>query len=278
MLIYIADTGLLAGAENIHPWLQGITCEPDSHPWLRGVTSDVDPLPAAARVDGEDIQPIEPYTGHGTFVAGVARCMAPQADIIVGNVFDVTGSALETDFVFKLDKALSLGADIFLLSIQAPTRNDVALLSLQGWMKRLQDYQGVACVVPAGNSGTRRPCWPAAFPQMISVGALAADSRTRAEFSNYGGWVDVYAPGRDLVNAYATGTYTYHADPYKGEAKKFYGMARWSGTSFSAPIVAGLIAARMSQSGQSARQAADAVLAEARAQAIPGVGPALLPR
>jgi len=275
VLIYIADTGVLQDAEDSHSWLQGVASKGSGYPWLRGIKSDVDPLPATARVGGQDIQPIDPYDGHGTFVAGVARCMAPQADIIVGNIFDAAGSALESDFVFKLDEALNLGVDIFVLSIASPTRNDVPLLSLQGWMERLQDYQGVVCVAPAGNSGTRRPCWPGAFPNIISVGALTADLRTRAEFSNYGSWVDVYAQGRDLINAYATGTYTYKVAPYTGQQNKFYGMARWSGTSFSTPIVAGLIAARMSQSGQSAQQAAEAVLAQARAQALPGVGPAV---
>jgi subtilisin family serine protease len=112
---------------------------------------------------------------------------------------------------------------------------------------------------------------------VISVGALGGDWRGRANFSNFGSWVDVYAPGRDLINAYATGTYTCHVDPYTDDVRKFYGMAKWSGTSFSTPIVTGLIASRMSRTGEGARQAAAALLAEARAQAIPGVGPVLLP-
>jgi hypothetical protein len=41
--------------------------------------------------------------------------------------------------------------------------------------------------------------------------------------------------------------------------------------------VTGLIAARMARYGESAREAADALLAKARAQTIPGVGPVLFP-
>jgi len=261
VLIYMDDTGLLKDAAS-------------DHPWLTGVRGDLDPLPS---VDSSGAQPIPPYTGHGTFVAGVARCMAPAADILVTDVFSTAGSELESKWIRRLEAALGLGVDIFHLTIAAHSRHDFPLIAFREWLKHLREHGGAVCVVAAGNNGSRRPSWPAAFTDVIAVGALGGDWRGRANFSNFGPWVDVYAPGRDLVNAYATGTYTCHVDPYTNEVRKFYGMAKWSGTSFSTPIVTGLIASRMSRTGETARQAAAALLAEARAQAIPGVGPVLLP-
>jgi subtilisin family serine protease len=193
------------------------------------------------------------------------------------NAFAIAGSALESDVVERLVAALGLGVDIFHLTIAAPSRGDLPIIAFEAWLKLLRQYKGVVCVVAAGNSGSRRPSWPAAFSEVVSVGALAGDWRSRATFSNFGGWVDVYAPGRSLVNAYASGTYTCHVEPYQGQVRTFYGMAKWSGTSFSTPIVTGLIAARMSRTGENGQQAAAALLAEARSRAIPGVGAILLP-
>jgi subtilisin family serine protease len=261
VLVYMDDTGLLKDAAA-------------THPWLTGVQGDEDPLPP---VDSSGAQPIPPYTGHGTFVVGVARCIAPAADIIVTNVFSTAGSELESNWISRLEAALSLGVDIFHLTIAAHSRHDFPLIAFREWLNHLHEHGGAICVVAAGNDGSRRPSWPAAFSDVIAVGALGGDWRGRANFSNFGSWVDVYAPGRDLINAYATGTYKCHVDPYTDDERKFYGMAKWSGTSFSTPIVTGLIASRMSRSGETARQAAAALLAEARAQAIPGVGPVLLP-
>ncbi len=269
VLVYVADTGLLADADKEHSWLKGVRP-------VAGQGWDPN-LQAGGNFPGGTY--IGPYAGHGTFVAGVIRCVAPQADVIVSNVFAVGGSALESDFVKDLRQALKLGVDVFNLSVSAPSKNDLPLLAFEKWLALVAQFKGVVSVVAAGNSGVRSPSWPASFAEVVSVGALTADGRDRADFSNHGGWVDVYAPGRDLINAYATGVYQYKDEPYKGGPDgKFFGMARWSGTSFSTPIVTGLIAARMSRTGENGLEAAAALLLLAQSQAIPGVGAVLGPR
>lgn len=272
VVIYLGDTGLLEGADMAHGWLSGVQRAPKAA--VGGALQDWDTPPAMA--NGTLTIP-SPYTGHGTFVAGVARCMAPDVTIYVADIFKIAGSALESHMARKLTEALGLDVDIFHLTIAATTRKDIHLIAFEAWLGRLHQSKGVVCVAAAGNNSSKRRCWPAAFPEVISVGALATDWRSRAGFSNFGRWVDVYAPGTNLINAYTEGVYHCTVSPYQGTDRTFDGLAQWSGTSFSTPIVTGLIAARMSWTGESASEAVASLLGVARAQAVPHTGPILLP-
>ena len=124
-------------------------------------------------------------------------------------------------------------------------------------------------VASAGNDATSRPCYPAAFaaPELTpaatrgrvpvsAVGALNPDG-TVAMFSNDGPWVRYLRQGAGLVSTVPTDLdgsleATSTLVTSRGEVRSTIdpddfssGFAVWSGTSFSAPLFAGQLAARL---------------------------------
>jgi subtilisin family serine protease len=256
-LVAVVDGGLVEEAAVAHPWMSGVTGEPD-----------LLALPG---------KPIEPYAGHGTFCASIVAAMAPRADVRVARGLKEAGAAYESDVVTELLAALNWAPDVISLSAGTHTWKHAGLLSFKVFVDGpLRAHEGTVLVAAAGNDGADWKFSPAEMEPVIGVGALGPPGDARAWFSNYGDWVKVYAPGQDLVHAFAYGSYTYK-EHNVGQTAVFDGMATWSGTSFSTPIVAGLIAARMSGTGESAREAGHSLLKLARAQALPGVGPVLHP-
>jgi subtilisin family serine protease len=108
---------------------------------------------------------------------------------------------------------------------------------------------------------------------VVSVGAvdLRGGATRLAAFSNYGWWVDVYAPGVEIHSTYLNAVWKLPTD---STATPIHGYAWWSGTSFASPQIASLIVKELPKAG-SARRAALAVLS--RANWEPGLGPVLIP-
>jgi subtilisin family serine protease len=259
--VSVVDTGLISGASAWAPWIGGVEAD---------TQADVE--------DPDRIRPgfADPYAGHGTFVAGVVRCLAPAAQVVVEREIEVSGFVRESSLIRQVHDALSRSPDVISMSAGGYTRENVPSLAFQAlWEERLSQIGGVAFVAAAGNDGRTAPFWPAAFPWCVGVGSMSRDGQRRSWFSNHGAWVDVYAPGEDIVNAYAR--LKYMTVPGGEVRDTSAGIVKWSGTSFSTPIVTGLVAARMSRTGENARQAATELLAAARAQFRPSVGPRLFP-
>lgn len=209
---------------------------------------------------------IHEYAGHGTFVAGVISCVAPETRIDVEAALPYGGAVFESDIVDQIQDALEENKpQIISISAGTHTRDNHELLSfvLLAQNNEFDKNDDIVIVAAAGNDSSSDPFYPAAlskdYPWVVSVGSVDPDKKV-SDFSNYGkDWVSVYARGRDLVNAFPTGTYKCYEPPNVGKIRKFNGLARWSGTSFSTPIVTGLIAAEMRDNGLTARQAWDVV-------------------
>ncbi len=267
--VSVVDTGLLSGASAWAPWLEGV--RPDTGADIE----DPDQIKINA-MEHEIVGFADPYAGHGTFISGVIRCVAPASNVVVERILGVAGFARESRLTQQIHDALARSPDIISMSAGCYTRKNVPSLAFQTlWEERLSQLGGIVLVAAAGNQAATTPFWPAAFPWCVGAGSMTRDGQRRSWFSNHGAWVDVYAPGEEIVNAYARMKYKTIVDGDVRDTSA--GIVEWSGTSFSTPIVTGLIAARMSRTGENARQAADALLAAARSQFRPGVGPRLFP-
>jgi len=98
----------------------------------------------------------------------------------------------------------------------------------------------VAIVAAAGNDQAAQLTWPAAYSGVVSVGAVDAVGK-QAIFSNSGPQLQLTAPGYAIATAGAGGS-----------------RVSFSGTSASAPVASGAIAALLSTTpGLNALQAAD---------------------
>jgi hypothetical protein len=209
--------------------------------------------------------------GHGTFIDGILMRLAPMVPIRQVKVLDPTG--VTDDATVALAITQQADVPVLNLSLGGYTQDDMPPVASGQALSRLTDT--VVVVAAAGNNGSPEPFWPAAFKSVVAVGALdtSKNQRKRATFSNYGHWVDIYAPGVSVYSTYLKGTW--EVPPPNPRSWQINGYATWDGTSFAAPQVAAAIADTMRQSHIGARQAAHVVLGAA--PWLAGVGPTYIP-
>jgi hypothetical protein len=232
--LLVLDTGLLAENAPTRPWMVKVSGPPEP--------------PAPSDMDLFDC--------HGLFVAGVAAGAIPKGAVRVVDVFDDSGAVDDFQLGQVMAAELAASPDVRVLNfsggIYAPP-NAVP----QTLKAAIQAKPGVLFVAAAGNlpaGGQSGPYYPAAFgtagcPNVVGVGAADAQG-TPAGFSNADPTsAHVWAHGAGVVNAFKPGTVHVPPLPDAVIAANPPRTAKWSGTSFAAPLVAGMMARYMATAG-----------------------------
>ncbi|MDR6225346.1 S8 family peptidase [Desmospora profundinema] len=194
--------------------------------------------------------------GHGTHCAGIAAAatdngigiagMAPDVTIYAVRVLDANGSGSYDAIAKGIIDAADAGSDVISMSLGGSQGSRT--------LEEAVNYaheQGSVVVAAAGNSSTNAPSYPAYYENAIAVAATDENDRL-ANFSNYGDWVDVAAPGVNILS-------TMPNNQYQNQ----------SGTSMATPYVAGLAGLIASQ-GKSGDEIREAI--ESSADKIDGTG------
>jgi serine protease AprX len=204
--------------------------------------------------------------GHGTFVAGIAAGQAagysgaaPGANIVALDVLDDTGAGTESDVISACDwiykNAAKYNIRVANFSLLAGTNASFMYDPLDQAIEKLW-LSGVVVVTAAGNFASNGqasgiPYAPANDPFAITVGAadisgtVSTTDDFNAPWSAYGYTPDGFlkpelgAPGRYMNGAVPTAATMYTQHPDRVVAPGYMWM---SGTSFSAPVVAGIAA------------------------------------
>ena len=221
----------------------------DANPWLTGgfIAAAADMLPAHSAA------PVPFAAGHATFIAGILLRQAPAAVVISRSALGEDGTADSWTVAKAIADLAGSGAQIINLSFGCYTDDGQPPLVLEAALASLSPETVV--VAAAGNHGEidggDRPVWPAAFEDVIAVGALVDEGNGgRAKFTPKVQWLDAMAKGVGVVSTYLSRPVTEVPEADGGS-----GFAAWSGTSFAAAAVSGALASRVEPGHRSARLA-----------------------
>lgn len=172
-----------------------------SHPDLAGQT-----------VRGADFTGEGPgdRNGHGTAMAGIVAALnnqigyvgvAPGAQPVEVKVATAFGSLEESWVADAIRWAADNNCRVISMSFGGSMRTRVLEEAVNYAWNR-----GAVLVGAAGNSGVNEPEYPSAFPNVICV-AGTDENDYRWSGSNYGNWVDISAPARQIPLLWAGGRY-----------------------------------------------------------------------
>ena len=197
---------------------------------LSGMTGDIDNsriLPGKNCVGGTGV---DDTLGHGTFVAGIIGATKDNGVGIAGIAPGVTIVPIkcyatdQTDFAAQA-AGIYAAVDEYHCDILNISAGDPEIVpEVEAAIRHALD-EGVIVVAAAGNSGNKDLLYPASYDGVISVSNVGRDLMLSAT-SNKNDHVWVTAPGREIVSL--------------GRLPLTVKMG--SGTSFSAPAVAGVAA------------------------------------
>ncbi|SDX32868.1 thermitase [Marininema mesophilum] len=194
--------------------------------------------------------------GHGTHVSGTVAALtdngvgvagvAPNVKVLAVRVLDENGSGTNEGVAKGITYAADQGAKVISLSLGGSSPSKTLEDSVNyAWNK------GAVVVCAAGNSGNTSPNYPAYYEKAIAVAATNADDK-KASFSTYGTWVDVAAPGENIISTVLGGGYD-----------------KYSGTSMATPHASG-VAALLASQGRSNTEIRSTL--ESTADKITGTG------
>ncbi len=208
----VIDTGVDA----THPGLDGRVL-PTGYNFVDGNT-DCDDVASGADTDGDGVP--DELTGHGTFMAGIIAVVAPDAAILPVRVLDSDGSSDLFRVVQGIYFAIDAGVDVINLSLDTRSHNHILRDAVDAAREA-----GIVVVASVGNEDRHVPVpLPAGHDTVIGVAATDGLDH-KADFSNYGQYVSLSAPGWGVTS-------TLPGDAY----------ATASGTSMGTAIVAGAAA------------------------------------
>jgi thermitase len=160
--------------------------------------------------------------GHGTHVAGIIHRIAPNSQIMPVRVLDANGRGNAFVLAYAIEWAAMQGAEVINLSLGADCGSRLLNRAIPA-----ATAKRVVIVAAAGNDNADVAQCPASLPAVIGVTAINEDG-SKADFANYGDWVDLAAPGVGITSTVPAAT--------------GFQYAAWSGTSMAAPFVSGAAA------------------------------------